>query len=798
MLQQIRLAWRRLLKQPGFTAVVVLTVALSIGANTVIFSLVNGILLRPLPYPDSDRLVRVLPKNLYQKGVFLGLRGQLKSFEGLAAFTSDGGLNLVTDGEPQRIIGSRVSAELFSVLNTDAERGRAFRAGEDEPGHDQVVILSHGLWQQNFGGDQNIIGRRINLDGESREVVGVMPAGFAFPSEQTRVWVPLRFDQANWPDLWTLTPLRLVGRLRPGVDTEAAGAELRAKLPQVRAQIPWKLPDDWGENGRLVPLQQFIISDFKPRLLILLAAVLLVLLTASVNVATLLLARAGARRKEIALYMALGSSRWQVVRQLLVESLSLALLGGGLGLLLAGLGLPLLVKVLPADTPRLPDVVVDWRVLGFGLLLSLLTGLAFGLVPALKASRPDLQAVLKEGGQTAGAGLGRRGLASLLVMGEVAVAVVLVVSAVLLVKSFWRLSQADPGFRPEQLLTFRVTPLESRCQEPARCVAFYDQLQERLRAFTGSRDVAAVNELPLSPTSTLIPLVIQDHPTPPGSAPPEAQMFVTTTGYVEAMKIPVLAGRTFDGSDRNGAGAVLINESFARRFWPGQNAVGKRLKPVFPKEWWTVVGVVGDVAQGGLAKEPGLQFYVPYGQFGTQGAMSLVVRTPNDPLAAAGSLRRIVADIDPHVPVSEIKTFDQVLSASVATPRLTTWLLVAFAALALLLGAVGVYGLISYWVARRTREIGIRVALGAQRRDILRLVVWQGLALTLAGLAVGVAAAFAATRVLRALLYQVSPNDPQTFVFVAALIASVTFLASYLPARRAMGVDPLVALRADA
>lgn len=799
MAQDLRFALRRLLRHPGFTIVALLTLALGTGANTAIFSLVNGILLRPLPYRDPEQLVRVLPKNLYQKGVFLGLRKKTESLQ-IAAFTTNSGFNLTGSGEPARIDGSFVSAELFSVLGTNPLHGRVFQTGEDEAGRDQVVVLSHALWQQRFSADPGIIGRTIVLDGENKEIVGVMGPDFHFPSNETRLWLPVRFDPGNWPDLWTLTPLRMIGRLRPGSSPAQASAELRQVLPQVRAMIPWSLPDDWGENGNVVSLQELLVGDYKSRLWILMSAVSLVLLIACVNIANLLLARATVRQKEFALYAALGASRWRIMRPMLLESLVLSIAGAVLGLLFAMGTLSLLLAALPADTPRLMDVVFDWRILSFTAGLAVFTGLVLGIVPALRASSPNVQSRLKEGGQTSSTNTGFRSLPSILVMTELTLAVVLVISAVLLVKSFWRLSQVDPGFRSDHLLTFRVNPLESRCAEPARCLSFYDDLLARLRALPGVEDAAAINDLPLGETSTMIPLSIEGYDMDKNSPPPEAQMYSITSTYPAATKMQIRKGRTFTDADRSAgaaAGVVLVSQSFANRFWPGQEALGKHIKPVFPKEWWTVVGVVEDLKNLGLAEGAGLQFYVPYGMFGTSAAMNVVVRTQGDPTSLISGVRKVVAEVDPNVPVSNIRTSEQVVSASVATPRFTMWLLVTFALLALILGAVGVYGVITYSVSRRKHEIGLRMALGAQQNDILRMIIWQSLVLTLVGIAVGSATALGVTRVLRNLLYQVSPVDPLAFIVVTVLLAGVTLVASYFPARRATRIDPLLALRSD-
>jgi putative ABC transport system permease protein len=800
LMNDLRYALRRFFKNPAITAAIIFPLALGIGTTTAIFSLVNGILLRPLPYFQPDRLVRVwLWKGLHQKGVFLALKDGKSSLENVAAFTSDSGFNLSEVGPPERLDGSAVSTDLFSVLGVNAELGRTLRTGEDRPGQDGVVIISHALWQQRFGADPGIIGRRIKVNDESREVVGVMPMDFHFPSRDTRIWVPLRIDPNDVIGLWALSSVNMIGRLRPGATPEQARAEVLAAGPGILKAFPWKLPDFTGEGTNVVALQQYLIGDSKPRLLILLGAAFSLLLITCINVANLLLAAAVNRQRQIAVRAVLGAGRWRITKQLLTESLLLAVISTGLGILLAMASLSLLRAFLPPDTPRLAEVNIDLNVLAFSAGLAVLTTLIFGLIPALQASSTELQQVLRDGSPRSGMGPGRGRLASAFVIGELAVAVVLVATSLLLVKSLWRLSQVDPGFSSSNVLAARITPIDSLCDEPAKCTQLYDELLLRLSALPGVQGVAAVNDLPLSGSSTPMALVVQDHPLPPEVEPPAAQMLVVTPGYLSTMKIPLLQGRNFVDADRtDGTHPVLVNKTLARKFWSSeQSAIGKRIKPPYPKEWWTIVGVVNDVKTDGLEVDPGPQFYLPYGGFATLPTMTLVVRSEGDATRVAGDLRGIVSSIDPNLPVSDIRTVERVASESMTTRRSTMILLTVFAVLAFLLGAIGIYSVTSYSVSWRTHEIGLRMALGAQKGSVLWLFMRQGLVLMLFGVAVGVAGTIGLTRILRGLLYGISPSDPQTLVLVLILFAAVCLLAVVMPARRAANVDPMIALRTE-
>ncbi len=808
LVQDLRYGIRMLMKNPGFTAVAVITLALGIGANTAIFSLVNGILLNPLPYSEPERLVSAW-EAAAPPGVLEALRRQGHTMD-LAAYTAVSGFNLAGE-TPLRLDGSTVSANLFSLLGVRPELGRVFRPGEDHPGQDQMVILSHSFWQSRFGGSPGVIGRSIQIDGVNREIVGVMPSSFQLPSDATELWVPMHLDPSSIGPYWGLWSYQLIGRLRPGVSIAQAEAEVELLRPQILKLFPWRMPDDWGQGKHVAPWQQHMVGDLHSKLLLLLGAVGLILLIACANVANLMLARAGARQREVAVRAALGAGRSRIVRQLLTESLLLGLGGGALGVIFAIGGLGALKLLLPQDTPRLAAVGIDARVLGFTALLAVLTGLVFGLAPALRASKLDLEQSLKGDTARTGMGVGRRRLSSSLVVGEMALAMMLVVGAGLLIRTLLRLAQINTGLEGSHVLTARVTPNGNWCQGEnfQRCQEFYRQVLDRLRALLAVQDAAAVNSIPLGGRVYPSPLAIEDHPLPPGYDPFQAWQFTITPGYFHTMGIPLLKGRTFTdadygkrpGLDQLGSPVVLVSAAMARHFWPGQDPIGKRVRISWQKPWRTVVGVVGDVREYILAPKwaEGTigDIYYPYyaGVESSPHDMTLVVRTRGLPVQVAQDIQAVVASVNRDVPLSEVQTMDGVLSASISTPRSTMWLFTGFALLALVLGAIGIYGVLSFSVAGRTHEIGIRVALGAQRGHVLKMVVGQGFKLTLMGLAVGIAGALALTRFLSSLLYGVKSTDPATFVAVSVVLTAVALAASYIPARRATKVDPIVALR---
>lgn len=797
LLQDLRYAVRTLRASPGFTLMAMLTLALGIGANSAIFSVVNAVLLRPLPYAHPERLVRVWPESMVPQAGFVEMRDRTRSFEHLGGVGSEGDMVLTGQGTPERLRGVPVTGSVFPLLGVEAVAGRTFLPEEERAGGGRVVVLSHGLWQQRFGGDRAVVGRTITLDGFPHTVVGVMGAGFHFPSREAQVWTPVVLDAGNPGAYWNPAGLFLFGRLHEGATVEGALAEVRSVIPRIREAFPWPMPTEWGAGAGVVPLHEQVVGGVRTPLLLLLGAVGLVLLIACANVANLLLARGMARRREIATRVALGAARGRLARQLLTESLVLALLGGAAGLLLATAGGRMLVRLLPADMPRAEEIGTDASVLGFTLLLALLTGVAFGLFPALWGSRADLQASLKDGVKGTG-GAGNR-VSRALVAIEVALAVVLVISAGLLVRSVSLLQQVDPGFRAGGVVTARLTPAGERYQDPERVRAFYRDLLARVQALPGVETASVTNQLPLDGGFASFPFEVEGQPLAPGATPPVGGSWLVSPGYLQAMGVPLVRGRGIEEADQAGAPDVaLVNEKMASQYWPGQDAVGKRFKPVWWQDrWLTVVGVVGNVRHEGLASVERPEFYRPFTQEPTA-AMMLVVRSrAADPAGLVAAVRTAVADTDPDVPVSDVRMMEQVVGASLARPRFVMLLLAVFAGVALVLGAVGIYGVMAYAVTQRRHEIGIRMALGAGPVSVQRMVVKGGLTLAVLGLLAGIAAAFATTRLLASQLFGVGPADPLTFVGVALAVMAVAFVATWVPARRATRVDPMVALRTE-
>jgi putative ABC transport system permease protein len=791
--RDLRQALHTLRRNPAFTAIAALTLALGIGANSAIVSVVHAVLLRPLPYHEPDKLVTV---EYLLAGEYLLLRERVPSLREMALFRGGRGFNLSDGGGAERLIGAEVSANLFSTLGVMPALGRTFRADEERPGG-RGVVISHALWRQRFGADPNLIGREILIDSQPREIVGVMPAEFAFPSVETQLWIPYVFNPAAAVPLWGGGQGgQAIARLAPGATAARAQAEVRARTPDLRkANTVWVFPDAWGARREVVPLQDQIVGDVRTRLLVMLGAVGFVLLIACANVANLLLARASARQREIAIRYALGASRGRIIRQLLTESALLGLIGGATGFLLAFWGVPLLVSSLPADMPRVEEIAVDRWMLAFTLAVSVFTGVCFGLVPAIQASRSTVQTSLKIEERGATAPLGRA--SSLLVIGEVAIAVLLVIVAVLLIRSFTALLRVDPGFRTERIVTARVTPPDIRYRRDENVRVFYDSLLARVAALPGVQSVEAVSHLPLSSRFGSFAFEVEGRPHVRGQGAPTTGIRNVTLGYLRTMGVPLLKGRPLAGTDRENTPLVaVINETMARRHFAGVDPIGRRFRELSREAWTTVVGVVGDVRHEGLDEAAGLEVYRPFAQVPVRD-MSLVIRMSGDPSPLAASLRAAVAEIDATVPISDVRTADQILARSVAAWRFTTFLHGAFALVALTLAAIGIYGVLSYAVSRRSREIGVRMALGAGRADVLRMVLGQALLLAATGTIGGVVAAFAVTRLLKTLLFEVSPTDVVTFTVVPLLLAAVACLAAYIPASRATRVDPTIALRLE-
>jgi predicted permease len=806
-LQDVRYGARMLRKSPGFTFVAVLTLALGIGANTAIFSLVNGILLRPLPYSQPDRLVAVTDS--YSQGSIVAMQKILKTMD-LGGYLEGAEFNLTGRGEPSRLYGTSVSANIFSILDAKPALGRIFLAGEDHPGDDNVVILSNAFWQKTLGSDPNVVGEQIALDGVNRQIVGVMPADFQFPSQKTQLWVPLHLDPRNVGTYWGSGFMPIVGRLRTGVTIAQAHSEFRGALSQLRAAFPWKMPDSLWGGASVIPLQAQITGNVQTKLFVLLGAICLVLLIACANVANLLLARAVTRQREMAVRAALGADRRRIFQQLLTESALLAACGGALGIFLAITGLKWLKIILPADTPRLASITIDWRVLAFTASVALITGIISGLAPALFAAKIELTESLKKGGQhsaSAATGSSHR-LRGVLAIAEISLAFVLVIGAGLLVKSLWELVRVNPGFQTESIITARIMPSKSFCASAARCQNFYGELAERVRAIPGVNDAALVDVLPLDGRINAFAADIEGHPRNPSDPAPVIFDSLITANYLQLMGIPLLSGRALAPADAapDAAPVALVTLWTANKFWPNENPIGKHVKRTFMNAWITIVGVVGDVHQENLASRyPAFvdgAIYEPHGVNQATGRprltdMTLVLRASNNRTNYGQSLQQIVASLNPDAPVSDITTLRSIVTKSASTARSTVALFAIFAALALTLAAIGIYGVISYSVTQRRPEIGMRMALGAQWQDIVRLVVGHGARLALIGIAIGIAASFALTRLMKSLLFGVSATDPLTFVSVSVLLIFVAVAACYIPARRAMRVDPMVALRHD-
>ena len=805
LLQDLRFALRGLLRRPGFTAAVVATLALGLGANAAIFSVVNAVLLRPLPYADPDRLVMVWGRypDFGRTGTSLpdftdwqrGTVGSFGSFEQLAAMHGTA-FNLTGLGEPEQLRGDRVSANFFTTLGVRPALGRGFLPEEDRTGgDDDVVVLSHGFWERRFGGDPKVVGREVQLSGRPYTIVGVAPKGFRFLRE-VDVWAPARMDTAAMMERRRSEYLTVFGRLKRDVPLERARADLATVLRRVAEEYP---ETNSQLRSEVISMKEDLVGNVRPALLVFSGAVGLVLLIACANVANLLLARAAAREREVAVRVALGAARGRLVRQLLTESVLIALLGAAVGLVVAVWAVSALRAGSPEGLlPRLAEVRIDPSVVAFSLALAVATGLLFGLAPAMRLAGGGLHDALKEGargGSSGGATRFRNGL----VLGEVAVAVVLLVGAGLLVRSFERLNRVDPGFNPRGVLTYGVVLPRAKYDSIATVPPVFTRLLERTRSIPGVQAAALSNTLPMG-GSGYVTFYIEGRPqTADGQVTEDVQPFSVTPDYFRVLGIPLRRGRLIEPQDVDGAPRVaVINEEMHRRYFGDRDPIGARVTFGDPEDtastWFTVVGVVGNVAQEGLTAKPYAQLYRPLFQVPQRGVW-MSVRTAGEPMAVASATRAALKAVDPDVPANEVRTMEDRIAENIAQPRVSVALLGSFSGVALLLAAIGIYGVVSYTVAQRTREIGIRMALGARREGVLRLVIGQGLAPVAAGVAVGLALALAATRLMSSLLYGVSATDPLTFGAVALFLGAVALVATYIPARRATRVDPLVALR---
>ena len=804
----VRYAFRTLRRNPGFAIVVLLTLALGIGANAAIFSVVNGVLLRPLPYRDADRLM-VIWGDLKRPGLndipasageYVDYRDRSHAFEQVAAYDTVG-FNLTGGGEPERVDGAIVSTTFFSLLGASAQVGRTLVADEDQPGRDDVVVLSHSLWTRRFSANPTIVGQTIPVDGRPAQVVGVMPAAFQFPDRSIEIWKPFLLDAEALSDNNRGSHgYTALARMKAGISRQQAQADLNAVTAAFKADHPGNYRNGFGTTLR--PLQEEIVGDTGRPLIVLLGAVAVVLLIACANVANLLLARAASRRKEIALRTALGASRGRLVRQLMTESVLVSAIGGLIGLGLAAWGVDLLVASAPDSIPRIQEVGVDARVAGFTALVSLATGLVFGLVPALRASRAPLNDALKEGGRAGGGGVhGFAGRA--LVVSEVALSLVLLIAAGLLIHSFTRLQDVAPGFDSSRLLTFRLSLPESRYTTFQKGQSFFDEFFAGLRRSPGVRGVAAINALPFSGLGGSRSFHIEGREEKRPEDQAEEQLRIVTDGYFAAMGIPIVAGREFTDRDAlNRPRVAVVNDAMAKKHWPHESPIGRRVS--FSKDephWYEIVGVAGNIKHRALEAADRPELYVPYRQplFAgwTVRPMYVIARTSADPASTVAIARHEIARVDRDQPISDVRTMDERIGRSLSSRRFSMVLLALFAGLALTLAAVGIYGIVAYSVTERTHEIGVRVALGAQRRDVMAMVVGQGMTMTIVGTAIGVAASAALARLMSSLLFGVSAVDPATFVAIPLLLMAVALVACYVPARRAMRVDPLQTLRSE-
>jgi predicted permease len=808
--RDLRYALRSLSKSPGFTVVILLTLALSIGANSAIFSVIDGVLLRPLPYPGADRIVRVFfrsasyPRFPLNPFDFRDFRARNRSFEALAGFTH-ADLQLSGSGQPERFTGFAVTAGFFRVLGLRPARGHEFDAAAEIPGNERQVILSDRLWRNRFAADPGIVGRKVTLDARPFTVAGVMPPGTEHPGneyngvahgETVDLWWPFTF-QGN-PAHRGSHYLEVIGRLKKGVTATQAQAEMKAMIAQLAHEYPDTLA---GWQALVIPLYQEIVGPSERLLLVLLGAVGLVLLIACANAANLLLARATARQREIAVRTALGAGRARLVRQMLTESLLIAFLGGALAVGIAAAGVRTLVSLLPADFPRADTIHVNAAVFAFTLLIALVTGILFGLAPALQATRTNPQQSLRAGGRGAGGDRAHLRLRSVLVVGEIGLASVLLIGAGLMLRSFVNLLRADPGFRPEHLLTARVS-LPDAAYKTAGTMHFWGRLTASLDSGAGVRAAGVGTDLPWTGYDDNIAGFTIEGKKPRANEEYHARYHVASPGYFQAIGIPLVRGRSFTAADTMKAPlALIVNRSMAQRYWPGEDALGKRITlEDHPKEadWMTIVGIVGDVKDKPDSPAAQMALWWPIEQTPVGvNSMAVVVRGSAGSELLANDLRQAVHQLDPTLAVANIRPMDDIADANVSTPRFALFLVALFAGLALTLAAIGIYGVISYAVSQRTREFGLRMALGAQAGDVQRLVLRQGVKLALMGVALGLVGALALGRVLRSLLYEVSAADPATFASVSALALAVAALACYLPARRATAVDPANALRAE-
>jgi predicted permease len=810
--QDVRYALRQLNRSRGFAVVAILTLALGIGANTAIFSVIDSILLEPLPFPHQDRLVQVIADpdaSHAPKGWIREYQARSHALASVSGYSLNTEFNVTGVGNAARAFGSTVSTNIFDTLGVRPVLGQFFSSADAVDGQDRVIVLSNGFWKQQFGADPNVIGRNLLLDGVNREVIGVAPPQTNFPDFDTQFWIPIAFKSGDMYDPWTDFAYQAIGRLRAGFTPSQAQAELQTVHRQMVAKFPWIMPDEWASDVRVTPLLASVVGDVRPRLLLLSGAVGLVLLIACANVANLMLARAAARQREIAVRTALGANTGRLVRQMLTESAVLAALAGSLGVLLAALSLNALKLVLPPDTPRLANLALHRDVFLFAAAVSLLTGILSGLVPALQAGNRDLQGSLRMNAGNVFGTAHRFRISRLLVVGQIALAVIVITAAGVMLRSLSKLSATNPGFRAQQTLTAQISlnrgPVRDDCAQKGSCLAFFETLLDRAQGLPGVESAALVDRLPMTGFDNWFDFDAEGHPRTPRETGFQSSGRIASPSYFNLMGIHLVRGRLFNESDYSGTTrAALINAAEANQLWPNQDPIGKHIEYLVDEPTpsvmdfniaYVVVGVVSDTHHRSLDSDSGLETYLPMDPRNEKPAMDILLRSNLPPADLAANLRTLVAQLDPSVPVTNVRTLESVITSSTAAPRALTMLLTAFGALAILVGAIGVYSLISYTVSWRTREIGLRLALGANRLQIARLVLGQSLALAVAGSALGIAGAVAATRMMSRFLFETSPLDPLTYALVPILFCVLALVAAWAPARRAAAVDPMIALR---
>lgn len=809
--QDVRYGARTLARHRSFAVIATLTLALGIGANAAIFSVVNAVLLSPLPWAEPDRAVMIwsrwtaFDKTWVSEGEVLDYRRRATTLASVGAW-GEGQAILTGDGEPERVSSASVTANLFSTLGVSPVLGRAFTEQEDLPNGPDLIVLSHALWSRRYAADPNIVGRTIQINGRPHVVLGVMPAGFLLPTDfqnpqPSQLWSPLRLDPASTDH--GSHGYYAAARLKPGASVTAASDELHAIARAMTREGLY--PEQMQFDTVVLSLTDEVVGNVRRAIWLLFGAVAFLLLIACANVANLLLVRSEARQREIAVRAALGAGAGRVMRQLLTESLVLAAVAAGVGLLLAFAGVRFLAWWNPADIPRVATVTLDLRVLGFTAVVAFITSVLFSIAPAVRAMRLDLNDSLKDGSQSASSGVGRQRFRNALVVLEMSLAVVLLVGAGLMLRSLWSLQRVQLGFDPSNVLTMRLSAPQASYETPEQVVQFYERLLERVRQIPGVRVAGAVRALPLGSTIGDFGLRIEGY-VPPAGTNAKGDWQIATDGYLEAMGERLVRGRSIAPTDTASSQLVaLINEEMARLYWPGQDPIGRRFKVgggSANRPWVTVVGIVADVRHNGITDVVKEKFYVPHRQWHVSvgnaiRSMTLVIKTTQDPATLTAAVRQQVRAIDPNMPIAEVRTMTDVVDATLSTPRFTGALLGTFAILALVLSAIGIYGVLSYIVSRRTREIGIRVAIGAQRAEIVRLVLRSGLSLSLIGVAIGVAAALWAAQLMRGLLHDVRPSDPLTFVAVGVLLSVIAAVASFVPAWRAARVDPVVVLKGE-